>query len=177
MGALARREPTMALHVHVAMPDGEAAVRALDGLRHDLPLLLALSQGTPHSGAAPTWLRLGPHADLLGMFPRVGIPRRFGTYATYVRGRPAAAVRRDPRAHVPLVGRPPAAAARDHRGPDHGRADAGGRHRRPGGGRAVRRPPQRRGYALDSGLEVLAENHLAARDGMEAMLIDADRVR
>ena len=35
MGALARREPTMALHVHVAMPDGEAAVQALDGLRHD----------------------------------------------------------------------------------------------------------------------------------------------
>src|SRR5215218_2480165 len=32
MRALARREPTMALHIHVAVPDERAAVRALDGV-------------------------------------------------------------------------------------------------------------------------------------------------
>jgi carboxylate-amine ligase len=83
MRALARREPTMALHVHVAVPDGEAAVRALDGLRHDLPLLLALSANSPFwrgrdSGFASM------RTPVFSMFPRVGIPRPFGRYAGYV---------------------------------------------------------------------------------------------
>jgi glutamate---cysteine ligase / carboxylate-amine ligase len=82
MGALAHREPTMALHVHVAVPDGAAAVRALDGLRDDLPLLLALSANSPFwrgydSGFAAM------RSPIFSMFPRVGIPRRFGSYAGY----------------------------------------------------------------------------------------------
>ena len=48
MRVLAQREPTMAQHVHVGVPDGAAAVRALDGLRRDLPLLLALSANSPY---------------------------------------------------------------------------------------------------------------------------------
>ena len=84
MRVLARREPTMALHVHVAVPDGNTAVRALDGLRTDLPLLLALSANSPYwrgedSGFASV------RTPLFGMFPRVGIPREFGTYRDYVR--------------------------------------------------------------------------------------------
>jgi Glutamate-cysteine ligase family 2(GCS2) len=43
MRALAPPRPTMARHVHIAVPDGATAVRALDGLRSDLPLLVALS--------------------------------------------------------------------------------------------------------------------------------------
>ena len=83
MRVLARREPTMALHVHVAVPDGDMAVRALDGLRANLPLLLALSANSPYwrgedSGFASV------RTQLFGMFPRVGIPRRFGTYREYV---------------------------------------------------------------------------------------------
>jgi carboxylate-amine ligase len=83
MGALAQREPTMALHVHVAVPDGGAAVRALDGLRDDLPLLLALSANSPF------WRRCDSgfasmRSPIFSMFPRVGIPRRFGSYARYV---------------------------------------------------------------------------------------------
>jgi carboxylate-amine ligase len=82
MGALAHREPTMALHVHVAVPDGAAAVRALDGLRDDLPLLLALSANSPF------WRRCDSafasvRTPIFSMFPRVGIPRRFGSYARY----------------------------------------------------------------------------------------------
>src|SRR5204863_5591943 len=44
---LARREPTFALHVHVAVPDPASAVRALNGVRERLPLLLALSANSP----------------------------------------------------------------------------------------------------------------------------------
>jgi carboxylate-amine ligase len=84
MRALACREPTMALHVHVAVPDGATAVRALDGLREDLPLLLALSANSPYwrgrdSGFASM------RTPIFSMFPRVGIPRHFGRYASYVR--------------------------------------------------------------------------------------------
>ena len=43
MRVLAHREPTFALHVHVGVPDPVRAVRALDGIREHLPLLLALS--------------------------------------------------------------------------------------------------------------------------------------
>jgi carboxylate-amine ligase len=83
MRALAHREPTMALHVHVAVPDGQAGVRALDGLRGDLPLLLALSANSPYwrsrdSGFASI------RTPIFSMFPRVGIPRHFGSYAEYV---------------------------------------------------------------------------------------------
>jgi carboxylate-amine ligase len=83
MGALAHREPTMALHVHVAVPDGATAVRTLDGLRDDLPLLLALSANSPfwrRSDSAFASMR----SPIFSMFPRVGIPRRFGSYARYV---------------------------------------------------------------------------------------------
>jgi glutamate---cysteine ligase / carboxylate-amine ligase len=81
---LARREPTMALHVHVGVPDAEAAIRALDGLRMDLPVLLALSANSPFwrgvdSGFASI------RTPIFSMFPRVGIPRSFGAYREFVR--------------------------------------------------------------------------------------------
>jgi carboxylate-amine ligase len=82
--ALARREPTMALHVHVAVPDGQAAVRALDGLRDDLPLLLALSANSPFWRGVDSGFA-SMRTPVFSMFPRVGIPRRFGRYANYVR--------------------------------------------------------------------------------------------
>jgi carboxylate-amine ligase len=83
MRSLAHREPTMAQHVHVAVPDGQAAVRALDGLRGDLPLLLALSANSPFlrgrdSGFASV------RTPIFSMFPRVGTARRFGSYGDYV---------------------------------------------------------------------------------------------
>ena len=83
MRTLALREPTMAQHVHVAVPDPATAVRALDGLRSDLPLLLALSANSPFwrgrdSGFASI------RTPIFSMFPRVGIPRRFGDYTDYV---------------------------------------------------------------------------------------------
>lgn len=83
MAALARREPTMALHVHVAVPDGATAVRALDGLRDDLSLLLALSANSPFWRGSDSGFA-SMRTPIFSMFPRVGIPRHFGSYARYV---------------------------------------------------------------------------------------------
>jgi carboxylate-amine ligase len=83
MRVLARREPTLALHVHVAVPDGATAVRALNGLRTDLPLLLALSANSPFwRGADSGYASM--RTPVFGMFPRVGIPRRFESYGDFV---------------------------------------------------------------------------------------------
>jgi carboxylate-amine ligase len=83
MRALARREPTMALHVHVAVPDERAAVRALDGLRGELPLLLSLSANSPFWRGSDSGFA-SIRTPIFAMFPRVGIPRRFGSYGEYV---------------------------------------------------------------------------------------------
>jgi carboxylate-amine ligase len=84
MRTLAHREPTMALHVHVAMPDAETAVRALDGLRTDLPLVLALSANSPYWRGSDSGFA-SVRTPIFSMFPRVGIPGHFGSYGNYVR--------------------------------------------------------------------------------------------
>jgi len=83
MRELARREPTFALHVHVAVPDAEAAVRALRALRVHVPLLLALSANSPFWQGRDTGLA-SARVPIFNAFPRVGIPRAFGSYAEYV---------------------------------------------------------------------------------------------
>ncbi len=83
MRELARREPTFALHVHVAMPDAESAVRALRGMRVHVPLLLALSANSPFWQGRDTGLA-SARVPVFGTFPRVGIPRPFANYAEYV---------------------------------------------------------------------------------------------
>ena len=81
--ALARREPTFALHVHVGVPIAELAMAAADRLRAQLPLLLALSANSPFWRGADTGMG-SMRAALFQAFPRSGIPRRFGAYADYV---------------------------------------------------------------------------------------------
>src|SRR5436190_382869 len=83
MRALARREPTMALHVHVGVPAPEDAIRVLNGMRRNTPLLLALSADSPF------WQgRDGGFASartvIFQAFPRTGLPRFFASYADYV---------------------------------------------------------------------------------------------
>jgi glutamate---cysteine ligase / carboxylate-amine ligase len=83
MRELARREPTFALHVHVAVPDPESAMRALNRLRSHLPLLLALSANSPFWQGRETGLA-SARTPLFQAFPRVGIPRAFRDYEDYV---------------------------------------------------------------------------------------------
>jgi carboxylate-amine ligase len=83
MRELARREPTFALHVHVAVSDPEDALRAFNRLRAHLPLLLALSANSPFWQGRDTGLA-SARTPLFQAFPRVGIPRVFAGYDAYV---------------------------------------------------------------------------------------------
>ena len=83
MRELARREPTFALHVHVAVPDERAAVRALNGLREQLPLLLALSANSPFWQGRDSGLA-SARIPVFQAFPRTGTPRSFDSYEDYV---------------------------------------------------------------------------------------------
>lgn len=80
---LARREPTFALHVHVAVPDAELAVRALNGMRAHIPVLLALAANSPFTRGRDSGLA-SARTPVFQAFPRTGIPREFGSYAEYV---------------------------------------------------------------------------------------------
>ena len=83
MRELARREPTFGLHVHVGVPDAEAAIYAANRLRTHIPLLLALSVNSPFWQGRDTGLA-SARTPLFQAFPRVGIPRDFADYAEYV---------------------------------------------------------------------------------------------
>jgi carboxylate-amine ligase len=83
MRELARREPTFGLHVHVAVPGPEKALRALNGIRSHLPLLLALSGNSPFWQGRDSGLA-SARTPVFQAFPRTGPPRRFSDYADYV---------------------------------------------------------------------------------------------
>jgi carboxylate-amine ligase len=83
MRELARREPTFGLHVHVAVPDPEAALRALNAIRGHLPVLLALSANSPFWQGRDSGLA-SARTPVFQAFPRTGPPRWFADYADYV---------------------------------------------------------------------------------------------
>ncbi len=83
MRELARREPTFALHVHVGVADPEQAIRLVNSMRGHLPLLLALSVNSPFWQGRDTGLA-SARTPLFQAFPRVGIPRRFQGFADWV---------------------------------------------------------------------------------------------
>jgi carboxylate-amine ligase len=83
MRELARREPTFALHVHVGVTDPENAIRLVNRMRAHLPLLLALSVNSPFWQGRDTGLA-SARTPLFQAFPRVGIPRRFAGYLDWV---------------------------------------------------------------------------------------------
>jgi carboxylate-amine ligase len=81
--ALARREPTFALHVHVGLPDPELGMVAANRMRAHLPMLLALSANSPYWQGRDTGLA-SARTPLFQAFPRVGIPRAFPSYRDWV---------------------------------------------------------------------------------------------
>jgi carboxylate-amine ligase len=83
MRELARREPTFALHVHVGIPDPETAIAVANRLRVHLPLLLALSANSPFWQGRDTGLA-SSRTPVFQAFPRVGVPRTFERYCDYV---------------------------------------------------------------------------------------------
>jgi carboxylate-amine ligase len=175
---LARREPTMALHVHVGVPEPEAAVCLLNGLRRHLPILLALSANSPF------WQGRDAGFDsvrtvIFQAFPRTGLPRRFENYADYVGAVDALIgagaisgpsflwwdVRLQPRLGTVEVRIMDAQSSLRDVAPIVALIQSLSRRELVDGSAAP-----------VPGIEVLAENRfLAARDGMDARLIDTGR--
>ncbi|HEY4276860.1 MAG TPA: YbdK family carboxylate-amine ligase [Conexibacter sp.] len=83
MRELARREPTFALHVHVGVADALSATRLFNRLRAHLPLLLALSANSPYWQGRDSGLA-SARTVVFQAFPRTGIPRAFGSYGEWV---------------------------------------------------------------------------------------------
>src|SRR3954454_28147 len=83
MRFLALREPTLALHVHVGVPDPEDAVRLLNRLGENAALLLALSGNSPFSRGQDTGF-CSTRTAVFGAFPRTGTPPPFASYRRYV---------------------------------------------------------------------------------------------
>lgn len=83
MRALAHRTPTMALHVHVGVPDPEDAIRVLNGLRSAVPPLLALAANSPYCEGRDGGFS-SERTAIFQAFPRTGLPRAFEDYEEYV---------------------------------------------------------------------------------------------
>ena len=156
MRELARREPTFALHVHVAVPDPEAAMRALAGVRRHLPTLLALSANSPFWQGRDSGLA-SARIPIFQAFPRTGLPRHFDSYADYVEA-------------VDVLLRCDAIP-----GPTFLWWDA---RLQPCFGTVEVRIMDAQTRVRDTAAEVLGENRfLAARDGMRAALVDPEAGR
>jgi carboxylate-amine ligase len=83
MRVLARREPTLATHVHVGVATPAGAVRLLNRLRRHVPLLLALSGNSPFWQGRDTGFA-SSRTTLFDAFPRSGLPRSFRGYGDWV---------------------------------------------------------------------------------------------
>ncbi len=83
MRVLVQREPTMALHVHVGIPDPEEAVRVYTTLRQQTPVLLALSANSPFWQERDTGFA-SARTTIFQAFPRTGSPPAVAQYADYV---------------------------------------------------------------------------------------------
>jgi carboxylate-amine ligase len=83
MRGLITRTPDCALHVHVAMPDPETAVRVLCGLRAHLPVLISLGANSPLWFGTDSGMESARYSHVRA-YPRRGVPPACGDYESYV---------------------------------------------------------------------------------------------
>jgi len=83
MRGLLRRTPTAALHVHVAMPDRETAIRAFNAMRGFLPLLQGLAAHSPYWHGADSGFATA-RAQLFRGYPRALVPPAFADWEDYL---------------------------------------------------------------------------------------------
>jgi carboxylate-amine ligase len=76
LGALARLQIIYALHVHVAVPDGDAAIAATNALVRHTPLLTALSANSPFWRGMDTGFSCA-RVKIRDASPRSGLPPTF----------------------------------------------------------------------------------------------------
>jgi carboxylate-amine ligase len=74
--------PISGLHIHVGCPSPEAAVRACDRLRRDVPILIALAANSPYWCGADTQFA-SYRTELTALFGVSGLPPHFGSWAGY----------------------------------------------------------------------------------------------
>ena len=82
VGGLIRRTPECALHVHVGMPDAESAIRVMNALRDNLPLLQGLAAASPYWFGADSGLA-SARFSIVRAYPRRGVPRAFNDWEEY----------------------------------------------------------------------------------------------
>ncbi len=70
------------LHIHIALPDETAAIRAYNASIKYLPLFLALSANSPFALGEDTGLQ-SYRSKIFERLPRAGIPEYFDTYRDY----------------------------------------------------------------------------------------------
>jgi carboxylate-amine ligase len=77
------KTPPCGLHVHVGMPDPEAAVRLTNALRLYLPALQALSANSPFQEGVDSG-HASARTQVVRSFPRFQVPRAFRDYADFL---------------------------------------------------------------------------------------------
>ena len=82
MQYLARQLLIFGVHVHVAIPDPELVIDAMNVLRYMTPHVLALSTSSPFWMGHDTGLK-SFRSTLFEDFPRTGVPDYFESYASY----------------------------------------------------------------------------------------------
>ena len=82
MGWTARMQVIYGLHIHVAVPDEEMAIRALNTLSRYVPLFVALSTNSPFWGGIDTRLS-SARLKVFGLVPRSGLPPRFRSWEDF----------------------------------------------------------------------------------------------
>jgi glutamate---cysteine ligase / carboxylate-amine ligase len=78
-GISVRRQGVQGLHVHVAMPSGDACWRCLEGILPWLPVVLALSANSPWFAGELNGMASN-RAPILAELPRAGAPPAFADY-------------------------------------------------------------------------------------------------
>lgn len=84
MGWVARTQAIYGLHVHVAVPDGDTAIRAVNVLSRYVPLLNALSSNSPFWRGEDTRLA-STRIKVFEIFPRSGLPPVFRDWSEFER--------------------------------------------------------------------------------------------
>jgi carboxylate-amine ligase len=82
VGWPARMQAIYGLHVHVAVADEEAAIRAMNALSRHAPLFIALSANSPFWAGEDTRLA-SVRAKVFDLVPRSGLPPAFGSWEDF----------------------------------------------------------------------------------------------
>jgi carboxylate-amine ligase len=82
MGWVARTQAIYGLHIHVAVPDGDTAIQAVNALARHVPLLVALSANSPFWRGFDTRLA-STRIKIFEMFPRSGLPPTFRNWEDF----------------------------------------------------------------------------------------------